>query len=61
MNTAPLGDKWNFTPAWTAPECLQDVALAVRGRVSVGAWSTSLPWRLIPVQDIPAVDIPAAK
>ena len=60
MNTALLGDKWNFTPAWTGPECLQDVALAVRGRVSVGSWSTSLPWRLIPVQDIPAVDIPAA-
>jgi phosphohistidine swiveling domain-containing protein len=60
MNTALLGDKWNFTPAWTASECLQDVALAVRGRVSVGSWSTSLPWRLIPVQDVPAVDIPAA-
>jgi nucleoside-diphosphate-sugar epimerase/phosphohistidine swiveling domain-containing protein len=60
MNTALLGDKWNFSPAWTGPECLQDVALAVRGRVSVGSWSTSLPWRLIPVQDIPAVDIPAA-
>jgi nucleoside-diphosphate-sugar epimerase/phosphohistidine swiveling domain-containing protein len=60
MNTALLGEKWNFTPAWTASECLQDVALAVRGRVSVGSWSTSLPWRLIPVQDIPAVDIPAA-
>jgi len=40
MNTALLGDKWNFTPAWTGPECLQDVALAVRGRVSIGAWST---------------------
>src|SRR6202035_240028 len=60
MNTALLADKWDYTPAWTGPECLQDVALAVRGRVSVGSWSTSLPWRLIPVQDIPAVDIPAA-
>jgi nucleoside-diphosphate-sugar epimerase/phosphohistidine swiveling domain-containing protein len=60
MDTALLGDKWNFTPAWTAPESLQDVALAVRGRVSVGSWSTPLPWRLIPVQDVPAVDIPAA-
>ena len=37
-----------------------DVALAVRGRVSIGTWSTSLPWRLTHVQDIPAVDIPAA-
>ncbi|MFZ3268228.1 MAG: PEP-utilizing enzyme, partial [Mycobacterium sp.] len=34
--------------------------LAVRGRVSIGGWSTSLPWRLTHVQDIPAVDAPAA-
>ena len=60
MDTALLRDKWNFTPAWTAQECVQDVALAVRGRVSVGKWSTSLPWRLTHVQDIPAVDTPAA-
>jgi nucleoside-diphosphate-sugar epimerase/phosphohistidine swiveling domain-containing protein len=60
MNTALLGDKWNVTPGWTAPECLQDMALAVRGRISVGSWTTSLPWRLIPVQDVPAADIPAA-
>ena len=60
MDTALLRDKWNFTPAWTAQECVQDVAMAVRGRVSVGKWSTSLPWRLTHVQDIPAVDTPAA-
>jgi nucleoside-diphosphate-sugar epimerase/phosphohistidine swiveling domain-containing protein len=60
MNTALLNDKWSVMPAWTAAECLQDFALAVRGRVSVGSWSTSLPWRLVPVQDVPAVDIPAA-
>jgi nucleoside-diphosphate-sugar epimerase/phosphohistidine swiveling domain-containing protein len=60
MDTALLRDKWNFTPAWSAEECVEDVALAVRGRVSVGRWSTSLPWRLTHVQDIPAVDAPAA-
>jgi nucleoside-diphosphate-sugar epimerase/phosphohistidine swiveling domain-containing protein len=60
MDTALLRDKWNFTPAWSAEECVEDVALAVRGRVSVGKWLTSLPWRLTHVQDIPAVDAPAA-
>ncbi len=60
MDTALLRDKWNVTPAWTGQECVRDVALAVRGRVSVGTWSTSLPWRLIHNQDIPAVDAPAA-
>ncbi|BBX45075.1 hypothetical protein MCOO_10900 [Mycobacterium cookii] len=60
MNTALLHHKWNFSPAWTAPECAQDSALAVRGRISIGTWSASLPWRLTHVQDIPAVDTPAA-
>jgi nucleoside-diphosphate-sugar epimerase/phosphohistidine swiveling domain-containing protein len=60
MDTALLRDKWNFTPAWNAQECVEDVALAVRGRVSVGKWLTSLPWRLTHVQDIPAVDASAA-
>jgi nucleoside-diphosphate-sugar epimerase/phosphohistidine swiveling domain-containing protein len=60
VNTALLQNRWNVETAWTAPDCLHDVAMAVRGRVSVGPWSTSLPWRLTHVQDIPAVDIPAA-
>ncbi|MFZ3320092.1 MAG: NAD-dependent epimerase/dehydratase family protein [Mycobacterium sp.] len=60
MDTALLRDKWKVTPAWTGQECVRDVALAVRGRVSIGGWSTSLPWRLTHVQDIPAVDAPAA-
>ncbi|MBV9321816.1 MAG: NAD-dependent epimerase/dehydratase family protein [Mycobacterium sp.] len=60
MATARLRDVWNFTPAWNADECVDDVALAVRGRVSVGKWSVSLPWRLTHAQDIPAVDAPAA-
>jgi nucleoside-diphosphate-sugar epimerase/phosphohistidine swiveling domain-containing protein len=60
MDTALLQDKWSFTPAWTAQECVHDTALAVRGRISIGTWSASLPWRLTRVQDIPAVDTPAA-
>ena len=60
LNTAVLQDEWGFEPAWTGQECLDDVALAVRGHLSVGPWSTPLPWRLTHVQDIPAVDIPAA-
>jgi nucleoside-diphosphate-sugar epimerase/phosphohistidine swiveling domain-containing protein len=60
MDTALLRDKWNFTPAWSAGECVEDVALAVRGRISLGKRSISLPWRLVHVQDIPSVDVPAA-
>jgi nucleoside-diphosphate-sugar epimerase/phosphohistidine swiveling domain-containing protein len=60
MNTALLHDKWNISPAWTARECVHDTALAVRGRISIGTWSASLPWRLTHAQDIPAVDTPAA-
>ncbi len=60
MNTAVLQDKWNVTPAWTAQECVHDAALAVRGWISIGTRSMSLPWRLTHVQDIPAVDTAAA-
>ena len=60
MDTALLRDKWDFTPAWSAEECVHDVALAVRGRISVGKRVISLPWRLTHAQDIPSVDVPAA-
>jgi nucleoside-diphosphate-sugar epimerase/phosphohistidine swiveling domain-containing protein len=60
LDTALLQHSWNYAPAWTGQECLHDTVLAVRGRVSIGRWTTSLPWRLTHVQDIPAVDIPAA-
>jgi nucleoside-diphosphate-sugar epimerase/phosphohistidine swiveling domain-containing protein len=59
MDTALLQNKWSFTPAWTGQECVHDTALAVRGRISIGTWSTSLPWRLTHAPDIPAVDTPA--
>ena len=60
MDTALLRDKWNFTPAWTATG-------VPRGRRVGGARPRER--RLVvdvaavaahPVQDIPAVDIPAA-
>jgi nucleoside-diphosphate-sugar epimerase/phosphohistidine swiveling domain-containing protein len=60
MDTAPLRDKWNFTLAWSAEECVQDFALAVRGRISLGKRVISLPWRMTHAQDIPSVDAPAA-
>lgn len=60
MDTSRLRDKWEFTPTWTARECVEDFALAVRGRVSIGRRVVSLPWQLTTVQDIPSVDAPAA-
>jgi nucleoside-diphosphate-sugar epimerase len=60
MDTSRLRDDWDFTPAWTAGECAEDLALAVRGRVSLGRRVVSLPWQLTNVQDIPATDAPAA-
>jgi nucleoside-diphosphate-sugar epimerase/phosphohistidine swiveling domain-containing protein len=59
MDTAVLSQKWNFTPAWSAAECVDDVALAVRGRISLGKRVIPLPWRLTHAQDIPSVDVPA--
>ncbi len=59
MDTTRLRDEWHFEPAWTAEECLEDFALAVRGRVALGNRVLALPWRLAPVQDLPAVDTPA--
>jgi nucleoside-diphosphate-sugar epimerase/phosphohistidine swiveling domain-containing protein len=60
MDTSRLHEDWGFTPAWNAAECVEDFALAIRGRVSLGKYVISLPWRLHHVQDIPAVDAPAA-
>jgi nucleoside-diphosphate-sugar epimerase/phosphohistidine swiveling domain-containing protein len=60
MDTSRLREDWEFTPAWTAEECVEDFALAVRGRVSLGRRLVSLPWQLTNVQDIPAADAPAA-
>ncbi len=36
MDTSRLRDQWAFTPAWNAGECVEDLALGLRGRVAVG-------------------------
>jgi nucleoside-diphosphate-sugar epimerase/phosphohistidine swiveling domain-containing protein len=59
MDTSRLRDEWAFRPAWNSYECVEDFALAVRGRVVVGKRMVSLPWRLAHTQDLPAVDAPA--
>ena len=59
MDTSRLRDEWGFEPAWDSDECVEDLALAVRGRVTLGRRVISLPWRLASIQDLPAVDAPA--
>ncbi|BBZ43830.1 sugar epimerase family protein [Mycobacterium parmense] len=59
MDTSRLIDRWGFQPAWGARECIEDLALAVRGRVTLGKRVISLPWRLAAIQQLPAVNAPA--
>lgn len=59
MDTSRLRDEWGFQPAWSADECVEDLALGVRGRVAVGRRVISLPWRLATIGDLPTVDTPA--
>jgi nucleoside-diphosphate-sugar epimerase/phosphohistidine swiveling domain-containing protein len=59
MDTSRLRDDWGFLPVWKSEECVDDFALAVRGRVTVANRVISLPWRLVNIQDLPAVDAPA--
>jgi nucleoside-diphosphate-sugar epimerase/phosphohistidine swiveling domain-containing protein len=58
MDTARLREQWEFRPAWNSGECLEDFALAVRGRVTVGKRVVSLPWRMANIGDLPSVDAP---
>jgi len=60
MDTSLLHEQWGFTPAWNAEESVEDFVLAVRGRVTLGTRVVSLPWQLARIQEIPAVDAPAA-
>ncbi|OSC24260.1 hypothetical protein B8W69_21960 [Mycobacterium vulneris] len=60
MDTSRLADEWAFQPAWESGECVQDFALAVRGRITVGNRLVSLPWRLANIQDLPSVDAPSS-
>lgn len=59
MDTTRLRDEWGFVPTWSSDECVDDFALAVRGRISLGKRLVSLPWRLTNIPDLPAVDAPA--
>ncbi len=58
MDTARLREQWGFRPAWNSSECVEDFALAVRGRVTVGKRVVSLPWRMATIGDLPTVDAP---
>lgn len=58
MDTARLREQWGFSPAWNSGECVDDFALAVRGRVTVGKRMVSLPWRMATIGDLPSVDAP---
>jgi len=60
MDTGRLVNEWGYAPAWTAEECLDDFALAVRGRLVVGKKVFTLPWRMSLVHNVPAVDEPPA-
>lgn len=59
MDTARLREQWGFRPAWNSGECVEDFALAVRGRVTVGKRVVSLPWRMATIGDLPSVDAPS--
>ncbi|WP_074021260.1 NAD-dependent epimerase/dehydratase family protein, partial [Mycobacterium intracellulare] len=59
MDLSRLRHEWGFRPAWESGECIDDFALAVRGRVTVGKRVISLPWRLATIQDLPSVDAPS--
>ncbi|MBW0012100.1 sugar epimerase family protein [Mycobacterium sp.] len=59
LDTARLREQWEFRPAWSSAECVEDFAVAVRGRVTVGRRVVSLPWRMTSIGDLPAVDAPS--
>ena len=59
MDTSRLREQWGFRPAWEADECVEDFALAVRGRVTAGKRVVSLPWRMATIGDLPSVDAPS--
>ncbi|GLE52466.1 sugar epimerase family protein [Mycobacterium montefiorense] len=59
MDTSLLREQWGFRPVWNCDECIEDFALAMRGRVALGKRVVSLPWRLANIADLPAVDAPA--
>nr|WP_231846562.1 hypothetical protein [Mycobacterium leprae] len=43
IDTSRLRDEWGFVPVWNVDECIDDFALAVRGRFSLGGRLMSVP------------------
>jgi phosphohistidine swiveling domain-containing protein/nucleoside-diphosphate-sugar epimerase len=58
LDPTRLRDEWGLVPAYDAAQCVEDFALAGRGRIAIGASVHDIPWRLPRVLDIPAVDAP---
>lgn len=52
--------EWGVAPMWTPQECVEDFALACRGRITLGDKLISFPWRLPRVRSIPSPHGPSA-
>lgn len=59
MDTSRLRNQWGFVPTWNSDECIDDFAMAVRGRIAFGDRLVALPWRLTTIAELPAVDTPS--
>lgn len=57
VNIALAQQKYGFRPAWNARDCIEEIVLSVRGRVSLGTRVFSLPWRLATLGDPPSADV----
>lgn len=62
---SPLPDtsriaEWGVAPAWSAEQCVEDFALACRGRITLGDKLVAFPWRLPRVREIPSPEAPSA-
>lgn len=52
--------EWDVAPVWTAERCVEDFALACRGRITLGDRLLAFPWRLPRVRAIPSPEAPSA-
>ena len=52
--------EWDVAPTWTAAQCVEDFALACRGRITLGDRLLAFPWRLPRVRAIPSPEAPSA-
>ena len=57
LDPTRLPARWG-APSWTADECVEDFALACRGRITLGTKLVAVPGRLPRVRQIPAFDAP---